>query len=164
MNEFNLPASNTCFEKRRKTVYEPCDLLRINFPRLTTFSVVNVGETVYMTAKAHSSSNPVGSDHRIVVGKCKLSLRSTKKNFVKKLKWATLKDQVTSATISNEIRTKWNECLTKDYSNFVDISMSSCRKHIPVKKSYKEIEPLTISQARNEVLQSLTGTISNEIN
>ena len=153
MNESNLLASNTCFEKRRNSLWtwrSPTNQLS----QIDYILCRKRWRNSLHDCQAHSTSNPVGSDHRIVVGKCKLSLRTAKKKSVKKLNWSALKDQVLSSTIYNEIQAKWNDCPTKDYSNFVEISMSSCKKHIPIKRNRKEIEPLAISQARNNVLQS----------
>ena len=153
MNEFNLLASNTCFQKRKNSLWtwrSPTNHLS----QIDYILCRKGWRNSIHDCQAHSSSDPIGSDHRIVVSKCKLSLRSTSKKSMKRLDWNLLSNPAIATAIDNEIQTKWNECASTDYKSFAEISISSCKNHLPIKKRYKESEPTTITNARRQVLNS----------
>ncbi|XP_066922050.1 uncharacterized protein [Clytia hemisphaerica] len=164
MNECNLLASNTCFQKRKTSLWtwkSPSNQLS----QIDYILCRKCWRNSIHDCQVHSSSDPVGSDHRIVVSKCKLSLRSTKKKPLNRLNWNILENPAIATAVENKIQTKWTECTTKDYKHFSEICMAACMNHLPVKKKTKDSEPISITNARRQVLQSkITDLQRNQTN
>ena len=80
--------------------------LTSTFHRLT--SSCAVGETVsYINSQAYSSSDPIGSDHRIVCAKIRLSLRCTKTAARPRLNWSAMtSDKSLSSAIEGPYYTR----------------------------------------------------------
>eukprot|EP00111_Clytia_hemisphaerica_P012703 TCONS_00037382-protein len=65
-----------------------------------------------------------------------------------------LENPAIATAVENEIQTKWTECTTKDYKHFSEIGMAAYTNHLPVKKKTNDSEPISITNARRQVLQS----------
>ena len=79
----------------------------------------------FSDCQAYSSSNRVGSDHRIVTATVQLSLRCPKQPSVKKIVWRVLTtDLVFASQIDNTIASRFNDLPTdkQDYTTFVSIA------------------------------------------
>ena len=164
MNEHNLLAGNTIFQKRRNSQWT------WRSPTNSLFQIDYIlckkrWRNSLHDCQAHSSSDPVGSDHRIVVTKCKLSLRSRKKKPMQKLDWKKLDDQVISNAIDEQINVKWNNCKDKSYTKFAEISLNVCKENLPLICRVKTNEPALIAIARSQVLSSSIAYVqANQLN
>ena len=86
--------------------------------------------------QAYSSSNPVGSNHRIVTATVQLSLRHPRQSSVKKPFWQALTtDPVIVSQIDNTIASRFNDLPTdkQDYTTFVSIANSVGSELLPSK-------------------------------
>ena len=75
--------------------------------------------------QAFSSSNPVGSDHRIVSAKVKLSVRRPPPQIAKKLFWQHLsKDKNLSHRLDNTISSQFDDLPRpqKNYTSYIKIA------------------------------------------
>ena len=80
---------------------------------------------IVIDSQAHSSSNPICFDHRIVCAKLRLSVRAKKHSSKTRLNWDTITtNQDVSSRIKNQISSVW-EALernqTNSYQDYIDI-------------------------------------------
>jgi len=146
MSEFDLLATNTLFQKRRNSLWTwrspTLHLSQIDFILCRKRWRNSIHD-----AQAHSSSNPIGSDHRIVTVKVKLSLRIQKTIHSIRLNWKSLSNPTVADVISHSIDEKWN---TPDndlsYKSFIENAISVCQNQLPKLPKQKTItEPTSIT-------------------
>ncbi|MEM7375782.1 MAG: endonuclease/exonuclease/phosphatase family protein, partial [Bacteroidota bacterium] len=162
--EFNLIATNTSFKKRKSALWTwrspNGDLSQIDFILCRKKWRNSVHDS-----QAHSSSNPIGSDHRIVVAKCKLSLCTPKITCNKKLNWKVLSDPETAQSVNELLSVNWENCTDKSYKSFTAQCMIAAKTFVPVKGKNNSQEPLSITTARSDVLMaSLTDLSAKQQN
>lgn len=112
--------------------------------------------------QAYSSSNPVGSDHRMITANVKLSVRGPPSPPSKKLSWQSLfSNKNLARRIENSISQQFDDLLEteKDYSNFVSISTKVPPKprNIPT----YSVDHVDVAAAQKTTLRSATKNIQN---
>ena len=112
-----------------------------------------------INCQAYSSSNPIGSDHRIVVATIQLSLRKSRPKSRKKLYWhAVTVDRDLSSLLDNEIDSKFSAipACQQTYTNFVNIATKVGTELLPPKppRPTKSIDQAPVVSARLATLRS----------
>ena len=114
--------------------------------------------------QAFSSSNPVGSDHRIVTATVKLSLRRPNPPVSKKLFWQALtNDPALASRIDDTISSRFDNLseADQDYSSFVMIATKTGAELLPPKPhpppNTVDIDPVV--SARKSTLRASTRNI-----
>ena len=106
--------------------------------------------------EAYNSFSSMGSDHRLVPARMRLSLRTSKtpqrnKNYeLQEMYTVTVRNRY--AELSNDV-----EDVTEKYGNFVEENSEAAKKLIPVKKRRKQrkvAEEPRIEEARSDVQKS----------
>uniref|UniRef100_A0A7M5UVA7 Endonuclease/exonuclease/phosphatase domain-containing protein n=1 Tax=Clytia hemisphaerica TaxID=252671 RepID=A0A7M5UVA7_9CNID len=159
--EFNLFSTNTSFKKRTSSLWtwkSPTgDLSQIDY----ILCRKKWRNTIH-DSQAHSSSDPIGSDHRIVVTKCKLSLRAPKTNRQKALNWKELADPTTANSINENLSVNWENCTDKSYKSFTVQCINTAKTVLPNKERNVSIEPESVAKARTEVLNAPLEDVSSK--
>ena len=129
----NLIVSNINFQKPRNKLWTwrspRGDLAQIDFclcRKRWRNSIHN--------SQAYSTSNPVGSDHRIVSTTIKLSLRKPKTNPSKRLNWQALRnDETLGSRIGSSILNKFNSLPnnSQNYTEFLKVADQEGLKLLP---------------------------------
>ena len=161
VQQHNLIISNTRFQKPkhklwtwrspRKTVSQIDYIL---FRKRWRNSVVD--------CQAYSTSDPIGSDHRMVTAKTGLSLRTTKSLKRNNLNWSAIStNQALAENIENQIYTKWavqDINSESSYTKFVNICITVGKALLPEFPKSDRKSQLSnnqqICKLRNEVLMA----------
>ena len=88
--------------------------------------------------QAYSSSNPIGSDHRVVSTTIQMSFRTPKPNRSKRLNWQAIRNNIDlGSQIGAKIAAKFNVLPdnSKNYSEFLKIANQEGLCHLPKKKN-----------------------------
>ena len=114
--------------------------------------------------QAFSSSNPVGSDHRIVTATVKLSLRRPSPQVAKKLFWQALtNDPALASRIDDTISSRFDSlsAADQDYSSFVSIATKAGSELLPPKPRQppKTVDINPVVSARKATLRASTRSI-----
>ncbi|XP_066923743.1 uncharacterized protein [Clytia hemisphaerica] len=124
LHQFNLIAGNTVFQKPLPKLWthrSPNGFLsQIDFVLYRKRWQNSIHD-----CQAFSSSNPIGSDHRIVTARVKLSVRRPSPSTSKKLFWQSLTfDKTLSKRIDNEIVSQFTHLpnINQSYTTFVSIA------------------------------------------
>ena len=108
--------------------------------------------------QAYSTSNPVGSDHRIVSAFVKLSLRSPKISRPKKLYWhsLTIQNQQLSDDVDNEVCGRFSNLPSDEqtYTSFVKIANDVGTELLPSKP-----KPMTLTRDLPQVELARKATV-----
>lgn len=115
--------------------------------------------------RAYSSSNPIGSDHRILCARFKLSLRVANRKPLKRLNWNGLsRNPELQNTINDEIYNAWNSSENKDYSNIVRICHEVGTRSLPPKKraNYSVRNDPSVIAQRNNVLAAQQNNVPTQ--
>ena len=165
MAEYNLFATNTTFQKPKSKLWTH----RSPNGHLSQIDYILCRKrwrNSIHDSQAHSSSDPIGSDHRVVTVKCKLSLRSTRQVPKKNLNWkAITKDDDLAKRVESQICDKWESVdeENQSYTKFVEICNKAGEELLPSKKKSSISTPLSVlpsvAMAREEVLQSTSNDI-----
>ena len=91
-----------------------------------------------INCQAYSSSNPFGSDHRVVSTTIQMSFRTSKPNRSKRLNWQAIRNNIDlGSQIGANIAAKFNVLpdQSKNYSGFLKITNQEGLCHLPKKKN-----------------------------
>ena len=81
-----------------------------------------------MDSQAHSSSDPIGSEHRFVCAKLRLSMKAKKHPSKPRLNWDTITtNQDVASRVENQISTDW-EALERTHINSYKDYVDRCNK------------------------------------
>ena len=112
--------------------------------------------------QAYSSSNPIGSDHRIVSTTIQMSFRTPKPNRSMRLNWQAIRnDKDLGSLIGTNIAAKFNALPdpSKNYSEFLKISNQEGLSLLPKKKNTAPVsEEDVLEKCRKE---SITAPIQS---
>ena len=114
--------------------------------------------------QAFNSSNPVGSDHRIVSTNIRLSLRVTKVATRKKLYWCAVNDDPFLASIVDDsIEDNFSSLpeSERNYTKFVEVCNRIGNEMLPSKPSRDPatVDNVEVSSARTATLRSKIGNL-----
>ena len=114
--------------------------------------------------QAYSTSNPVGSDHRIVTTKIKLSVRRPNRSVKKKLFWHALcYDPALATCIDDTIASRFDNLppVKQVYSAFVEIANQTGADLLPSKPrpTPKTVDTDQVVSARKATLRASTTSI-----
>jgi hypothetical protein len=94
--------------------------------------------------EAYNSFSSMGSDHRIISAKVKLSLRTSKAPVLKpKYDWSALKDPTVSRLYTVAVRNKYEalcqdtETVSETYAHLIEANKEAAKEHKPLKKRTK---------------------------
>ena len=119
-----------------------------------------------MDSQAHSSYNPIGSDHRIVCAKLRLSVRAKKHSSKPRLNWdAITTNQDVASRIENQISSDWEvleRTQTNSYKDYVDICNKAGSVILPPRVAFKTSVRHTneVNAARKVVISTQPETVS----
>lgn len=119
--------------------------------------------------QAYSTSNPIGSDHRIVSATVKLSLRRPKQPVAKKLFWQALTSDSDLATRVDDTIDSRFQVLSptkQDYTTFVSLAIQTGTDLLPPKpgRPPKTVEMEVVVSARKATLRASTKDIQTAQN
>ena len=164
LHQFNLIAGNTVFQKPLSKLwthrYPNGFLSQIDFVLYRKRWQYSVHD-----CQAFSSSNPIGSDHRIVTAKVKLSVRRPSPSTSKKLFWQSLTyDKTLSKRIDNEIVSQFTHLPNthQNYTTFVSIANKVGSNLLPKrerKPPSNSIDAPDVVAARKATLRSSKSNI-----
>ena len=123
----------------------------------------------FTDCQAYSSSNPVGSDHRIVTATIKLSLRCQKQPATRKRFWRALTtDLVIASQVDNTIASCFNDLppAKQDYTTFVSIANRVGSELLPSKPCPppKSVDTDPVVTARKATLRASSRNIQSAQN
>ena len=168
IQQHNLIIGNTSFQKhvnKRWTYRSPKGVLsQIDF-----IFYRKRWRNSFNDCQAYSSSNPVGSDHRIVTASIQLGLHRPKQPSAKKLFWRALTtDPVIASQVDNTIASRFNDLPTakQDYTAFVSIANSVGSELLPSKPRppLKTVDTDPVVSARKATLRASTRNIQSAQN
>jgi len=166
--EQNLIVGNTSFQKHRNKLWTHRSpngsLSQIDFILFR-----KRWRKSFKDCQAYSSSNPVGSDHRIVSASIKLSLRSRKVSQPKKMYWRALSlDSELATRIDNTISARFESLpiVDQDYTSFVSISNKVGAELLPPKprSKAKTVDLAPMALVRNATIQASTQNVQTAQN
>ena len=122
-----------------------------------------------MDCQAYSSSDPVGSDHRIVTATIKLRLHCQKQPATRKLNWRALTtDPVIASQVDNTIASCFNGLppAKQDYTTFVSIANRVGSELLPSKPGppQKSVDTDPVVTARKATLRASSRNIQSAQN
>ena len=123
----------------------------------------------FTDCQAYSSSNPFGSDHRIVTATIKLSVRCQKQPSARKLFWRALTtDPVIASQINNTIASCFIDLppAKQDYAAFVSIANRVGSELLPSKPRPppKSVDTDPVVKARKATLRASSRNIQSAQN
>ena len=140
--ENELLASNTLFEKRVGKRWTFKDRATGDLRQLDYVLIRKKWRNSILNAEAYNTFRSVGSDHRVVSAKIRLSLRAPRKSQRNRLDWEEfsrrrdLQDQY-SVDIQNKFSLLNVEDLTEKYEQFIEMNNEAKKKYVPLKKKTK---------------------------
>ena len=168
IQQHNLIIGNTSFQKhvnKRWTYRSPKgDLSQIDFIMYRKRWRNSIND-----CQAYSSSNPVGSDHRVVTATIKLSLRRPKPPSTKKLFWSALTtDSELASQVDNTIASNFYDlpAAKQVYTTFVSIANSVGAELLPPKprRPPKTVDIDPVVTARKATLRASSRNIQSAQN
>lgn len=159
----NLIIGNTSFQKPMKKLWTwrspKGDLAQIDFCIYRKRWRNSIKD-----CQAFNSSHPVGSDHRIVSTKIRLSLRVTKAATRKQLYWRAVNDDPNLASIidgSIEVIFSSLPESEKNYTRFVKVCNKIGNEMLPSKPSFDPVtvDNVEVTSARKATLRSNIGNL-----
>ena len=151
----------------------------------------NIWRNSITDSRAHSSSDPIGSDHRIVCAKLRFSVRAKKHSSKPRLNWdAITTNQDVATRIENQISPDWEaleRTQTNSYKDYVDIcnkagsviltprvAFKTCVRHTNEVNAARKVvisaQPETVSTAQitlrnayDETQENTTTTLSEQL-
>ena len=163
IRQHNLIVGNTSFQKHVNKLWThrspKGDLSQIDFVLYRKRWRNSIKD-----CQAYSSSNAVGSDHRIVTASIQLSLRRPKARNSKKLFWRALTtDPELASQVENSITSRFNDLPSEkqDYSTFVSIANTVGTEFLPEKPKppVKTVDTEPVVTARGEALLASPSNI-----
>ena len=165
LSQHNLIAGNTTFQKNRKKLWTW---------RSPSGSLSQIDFCMYrkrwrnsiLDCQAYSSSNPIGSDHKMVSTKVKLSLRTTKATPRNRLNWAAiLSDQTLANQIDDAIISEFNSTnpTNQTYSTFSAIATAVGKRMLPPKQHCppKSVDNISLISKRKATVQTKITNIQS---
>ena len=163
VEEHNLIVGNTTFQKAKNNLWTW---------RSPSGSLSQIDYCLYRkrwrnsvtNCQTYSSSNPIGSDHRIVTTTVRLSLRSPKQQTLKNLFWrAITTDSNLASEVDNLVTTQF-EALPENewsYTNFLTVCNKIGSDLLPKrpKTSTRSINAPSVVEARKATLRSSVRNI-----
>ena len=152
--QFNLMAVNTFLQKPQRSLWTwrspKNEVYQLDYILLR-----NRWKNSIIDCQAHSSSHPIGSDHRIVVLKFRLSLRTKRSKKKANLNWRGLADPEIAKKIDEEINHEWLLSTDQSYSCFVKICTGVANSSLPERtKARENYDTAKIREHRDDILQS----------
>jgi hypothetical protein len=163
VNQNNLVVGNTTFQKPMQKLWTwrspKGDLAQIDFCLYRKRWRNSIND-----CQAFSSSNPIGSDHRIVSTKIHLSVRTPKLVSRKQLYWRAISEDLDLAnTIDTTISQTFEDLPEpqKNYTSFVKICNRIGIEKLPPKPPYEPapVDNIQVSKARKATLRSSTKNL-----
>ena len=140
--EFGLLATNTQFRKKKGKLWTFRDRATDSCRQLDYILVRQKWRNSVLNSEAYNTFNTVGSDHRVVSAKLKLSLRTSKQDKKVKFDWK----QVTNSpelqnrytvTVKNKFQVLETDDNSTRYEKFVVANKEAMRECLPVRKGKK---------------------------
>ena len=165
IQQHNLVIGNTSFQKKPSQLWthrSPSGALsQIDFVLYRKRWRNSISE-----CRAFSSSNPVGSDHRMVTATVKLSLRRPTLPKKKKLYWKALSlDKALATKVGNTISERFYSLPPpkQDYSSFVSVATSVGTELLPKRppRPTKTVDIESVVAARKATLRASTQNIQS---
>eukprot|EP00058_Branchiostoma_floridae_P025263 XP_002610753.1 hypothetical protein BRAFLDRAFT_91539 [Branchiostoma floridae] len=163
VNRNNLIVGNTSFQKPKNRLWTwrspNGNLAQIDFCLFRKRWRNSIKD-----CQAFNSSNPIGSDHRMVSTKIRLSVRKPKTMSCTKLYWRALReDHELASTIDDDIAHTYANLpdQQKSYSSFVEICNKVGSKRLPRKppRDPDPVDTIQVSIARRATLRSSTKDV-----
>ena len=176
LQESNLMVGNTNFRKKRNKLWTFISDMSGAKTQVDYILINRKWKNSMKNCEAYSTFSSVGSDHRIVTAKIKLSLRSPRASMQTRYDWSALQNPETLEKYNVTVRNRYqaltdsleNPTATEDYASFVEAHSEAASEHIPPilpKKSKRISEDPRIIAARKEVntsFEKYASTSSNE--
>ena len=144
INECNLRVTNTMFEKKKGKLWTYISDMNGSMSQIDYILINKKWKNSVHNAEAYSSLSSIGSDHRLVTAKLKLSLRMKRAERKKKIyDWTALKDEATQSQYTVTVKNRFEalsegiDDITEQYQCFIDANNEAAEKLIPVRKKVK---------------------------
>ena len=143
--ECNLHITNTLFKKKKGKQWTFISDMNGRKPQLDFIIVNKKWKNSVHNVEAYNSFSNMGSDHRLVTARMRLSLRTSKtpqrnNNY----DWSVLKSTELQEMYTVTVRNRYAELsndvedVTEKYGNLVQANSEAAKKLIPVKKRKKQ--------------------------
>ena len=160
MSEHDLIATNTQFQKRKRRLWTFQNRGTGRRYQLDYIIVRQKWRNSVHNSQAFNSFKSVGSDHRVVIAKIKLSLRTSKSKRSVKYDWDAFQaDHHIQMRYTVEVRNRFQglvneEDITEKYERFIKANQKAMETHVPekqkIRRSNRSIHPNVI-QARGHL-------------
>ena len=169
--ECNLHITNTAFKKRKGKLWTYISYMNNRKSQIDYILVNRKWKNSIHNCEAYNSFSSLGSDHRLLTAKIKLSLRMTKTPAKKKqYDWTALRNSKLQHHYTVTVRNRYAELCTDDdtiterYGHFVQANAEATEKLIPLKpknNGKKIAEDPWINEAREAVQKAFTAFSNN---
>ena len=169
--ECNLHITNTAFKKRKGKLWTYISDMNNRKSQIDYILVNRQWKNSIHNCEAYNSFSSLGSDHRLLTAKIKLSLRMTKTPAKKKqYDWTALRNSKLQHHYTVTVRNRYAELCTDDdtfterYGHFIQANAEATEKLIPLKpknKSKNIAEDPRINEAREAVQKAFTAFSNN---
>ena len=146
VKETNLLVTNTHYQKKPGKLWTFISDMNEDQKSQVDYIMVNrKWRNTVKNCEAYSTFSSIGSDHRIVTAKLKLSLRTSKAPTVEKLDWSVLRNPAIGDRYTVEVSNRFEALLiegeteTERYQHFIDANKDAAKDIIhQIKKKEKK--------------------------
>ena len=160
VKETNLMVTNTHYRKKAGKLWTFISDMNEAKSQVDYIMVNRKWRNTVKNCEAYSTFSSVGSDHRILTAKLKLSLRTCKAPTVERFDWTVLRNSTISDRYTVEVTNRFEalhvegENETDRYQHFVDANKEVAKEMIPQiqkKKKKQESDDVRVQTARKLV-------------
>ena len=168
LQESNMMVGNTNFRKKHSKLWTFISDMSGSKTQVDYILINRKWKNSLKNCEAYNSFSNIGSDHRIVTAKLKLSLRVPRKVARIRYDWNALKDSNIQEQYTIALRNRYQllcnepECsnATKKYQNFITAHEEASKEHIPQKTATRKKKRMSddtrITSARESVNSAFT--------
>ena len=160
VEEAGLAITNTLFRKKPGKLWTYISDMSGSKTQVDFIMVNKKWKNSVKNCEAYSSFSSIGSDHRVVTAKLKLSLRTCKTPPKQLYDWNAIRNPTINNSFTIAVRNKYsvlstiNESATDNYDHFIQSFNESAEEHIPKKKRAKQkrlSDDIRVQNARKDV-------------
>lgn len=160
VSEAGLVVTNSHFQKKRGKLWTFISDMNGSKTQVDFIMINKKWKNSVKNCEAYSSFGSIGSDHRVVTARLKLSLRTSKAPRRAKFDWKVLHNQDTRDEYTLEVKNRYGilsvdgESATEAYEHFIQANKETAKQVIPQRKRLKRkqySDDVRVQNARNDV-------------
>ena len=161
-SEANLLITNTHFQKKKEKLWTYISDMSDAKTQVDYILINRKWKNSVKNCEAYSSFSSIGSDHRVVTAKLKLSLRTSKTPPREMWDWTALRNKTTNDKYTIEVKNRFSvlctdeESATERYDHFIEANKVVASEILPQRKRTKK--KCTSTDARVQSARELVQT------